>query len=165
MREAGWPAGVTRQIAEEKYPVAPPAGTLRVWRYFVALLILFAVLCLIVFWPGQRHTPKLGLDLEGGAQVVYQAKTPNGSAPSRSSMSEAKDIITQRVNGSGVANAEVVIQGSDEIVVSIPGKNVQDLADLGKAAKLNFRPLVMPPVAFTPAGTASSSPTPSATPT
>ncbi len=139
--------------------MAPPAGTLRVGRYFLALLAAFAVLYLIVFWPGQRHTPKLGLDLVGGAQVVYQAKGPT---PPRSSMNEARDIMEQRVNGSGVANAEVVIQGSNQIVVSIPGKNVTDLQDLGQAAKLNFRPVVMPAVPFTPAASTSSSATPSA---
>ena len=138
--------------------MAPPAGTLRVGRYFLALLAAFAVLYLIVFWPGQRHTPKLGLDLVGGAQVVYQAKGPT---PPRSSMNEARDIMEQRVNGSGVANAEVVIQGSNQIVVSIPGKNVTDLQDLGQAAKLNFRPVVMPAVPFTPAASTSSSATPS----
>ncbi len=139
--------------------MAPPAGTLRVGRYFLALLAAFAVLYLIAFWPGQRHTPKLGLDLVGGAQVVYQAKGPT---PPRSSMNEARDIMEQRVNGSGVANAEVVIQGSNQIVVSIPGKNVTDLQDLGQAAKLNFRPVVMPAVPFTPAASTSSSATPSA---
>jgi preprotein translocase subunit SecD len=139
--------------------VAPPAGTLRVGRYFAALLVIFAVLYAIVFWPGQRHTPKLGLDLVGGAQVIFQARTPDGSTPSASAMTEAKSIMEQRVNGSGVANAEVVIQGSNQIVVSIPGKSVGDLTELGKAAKLNFRPIVMPPVAYsaTTSGTTKKS--------
>ena len=55
--------------------MAPPAGTLRVGRYFLALAILFIVLFTIVLWPGTDHAPKLGLDLRGGAQVIYKAQT------------------------------------------------------------------------------------------
>lgn len=126
--------------------MAPPAGTLRVGQYFLALLAIMAVLYGLVFLPGQRHTPKLGLDLEGGKQVIFEAKAPKGKAPSKSAMSEARQIMEDRVNGSGVTEAEVVIQGNNEIVVSIPGKNTQDISKLGQAASLNFRPLVMPPV-------------------
>ena len=136
--------------------MAPPAGTLRVGQYFLALLAIMAVLYGLVFLPGQRHTPKLGLDLEGGKQVIFEAKAPKGKAPSKSAMSEARQIMEDRVNGSGVTEAEVVIQGNNQIVVSIPGKNTQDISKLGQAASLNFRPLVMPPV------TAQATTTPSA---
>src|SRR5215471_13169433 len=108
--------------------------------------------------PGERHTPKLGLDLVGGKQVVFEAKTDNGKNPSKAAMSQARQIMEDRVNGSGVANAEVVIQGGNQIAVSIPGKNSADIAKLGEAAQLNFRPVVMPPVPVT-ASNASGSPT------
>ena len=134
----------------------PPAGTLRVGRYFLALLIIVAVLYGIVFWPGQRHSPKLGLDLQGGTQVVYQARTDNGKTPSKSSMQEARQILQQRVNAYGVAESTVVIQGNDQIVISIPGKSASDISNIGAAAKLNFRPVVMPPVTLPSAGTSGS---------
>ena len=134
----------------------PPAGTLRVGRYFLALLIILAVLYGIVFWPGQRHSPKLGLDLQGGTQVVYQARTDNGKTPSKSSMQEARQILQQRVNAYGVAESTVVIQGNDQIVISIPGKSASDISNIGAAAKLNFRPVVMPPVTLPSAGTSGS---------
>ncbi len=141
--------------------MAPPAGTLRVGRYFLALLAIFVVLFGLVFLPGHRRTPKLGLDLEGGTQVTFQARTTNGKAPSKSSMSEARDIMEQRVNGFGVSNAEVVVQGSDEIVISIPGK--ADISNIGAAAVLNFRPVIAPPVGTVAALAAASAAT--ATPT
>jgi preprotein translocase subunit SecD len=147
--------------------VAPPAGTLRVGRYFLALLALFAVLYSIVFWPGARHTPKLGLDLVGGTQVIFTAKTPNGGTPSKSSMNEAKQIMEDRVNGSGVTESTVVIQGNNQIVISIPGGTNTDVAALGKAAVLSMRGAVMPPVAVActgGTGGATSSPSTSATP-
>jgi preprotein translocase subunit SecD len=153
--------------------VAPPAGTLRVGRYFLALAILFIVLFTIVLWPGTDHSPKLGLDLRGGAQVIYKAQTTTGKAPSSSSMQQAKSIIDQRVNGLGVEQSQVVIQGSDEIVVTVPGKRADQLANVGATALLNFRPLIAggftvtaatPTASATASGSASTSPsvTPSA---
>ena len=149
--------------------MAPPTGTLRVGRYFAALLAIIAVLYAIVFWPGQRHTPKLGLDLEGGTQVIFTAKTDKGGTPSSSSMDQAKQIMTERVNGTGATGATVVIQGSDQLVVSIPGSTATDIAKLGQAAELNFRGLVAPPVAVqcispTTVTSPSSSAKPSSTP-
>lgn len=120
--------------------MAPPAGTLRVGRYFLSLLAVLVVLYGLVFFPGTRHTPRLGLDLEGGTQLVLRARTVDGNAPSTSSLNEARKIINERVNGKGVAEAEVVTQGSDRIVVSIPGSDT-DVTDVGSTAQLNFRPL------------------------
>jgi preprotein translocase subunit SecD len=128
--------------------VAPPAGTLRVGRYFLALAVLLAVLYSIVFF-GSRQTPKLGIDLVGGTEVVFTAKTPNGGTPSRDSMNQARNILSERVNGTGVTEATVAIQGNDQIVVSIPGQDSKDLATLGAAAVLNFRGVVAPPVPVT----------------
>ena len=65
--------------------MAPPPGTLRVGRYFGALLALLALLYLVVFFPGNRHKPKLGIDLVGGIRVVFTAQVPKGlPAPSSS---------------------------------------------------------------------------------
>ncbi|MDQ1739945.1 MAG: preprotein translocase subunit SecD [Pseudonocardiales bacterium] len=142
--------------------MAPSAGTLRVGRYFAVLLGLFVVLYGIVFWPGQPRTPKLGLDLEGGAQVILKAQTTNGKAPTKASMDQARQIITNRVNGLGVSSAEVVTQGSDRIVVSVPGAGANDIKDVGGTALLNFRPLLMEPVSAAPQASPSGSASPSA---
>jgi preprotein translocase subunit SecD len=149
--------------------VAPPPGTLRVGRYFLALLALMAVLYALVFLPGERHTPKLGLDLVGGQQVIFQARAPGGKTPTSSAMEQAKQIMEDRVNGSGVTESTVVIQGADQIVVSIPGATGKDVAKLGAAAKLNFRGVVAAAVPVTcqapsakPSTSAGSTPTASA---
>ncbi len=144
--------------------MAPSAGTLRVGRYFAVLLGLFVVLYGVVFWPHQPRTPKLGLDLEGGAQVILKAQTTNGKAPTKSSMDQARQIITNRVNGLGVSSAEVVTQGTDRIVVSVPGAGANDIKDVGGTALLNFRPLLMEPVgAAAPPATGTASPSASGT--
>ncbi|HJQ02024.1 MAG TPA: protein translocase subunit SecD [Jatrophihabitans sp.] len=145
--------------------MAPSAGTLRVGRYFAVLLGLFVVLYGIVFWPHQPRTPKLGLDLEGGAQVILKAQTSNGKAPSKSAMDQARQIITNRVNGLGVSSAEVVTQGNDRIVVSVPGASANDIKNVGGTALLQFRPLLTDAVPVTAPSTAtgSASASPSAT--
>ncbi len=139
----------------------PTAATLRVGRYFLSLLIIFIVLFGLVFLPGQRHTPKLGLDLEGGKQIVLQAKKPGGGIPTPASMAVARAILTDRVNGKGVSAAEVQQEGQDRIVISVPGKNNSDLSGIEKSAQLNFRPLMFPPIppqtAPTPSGTPAAS--------
>ncbi|MDT7582410.1 MAG: preprotein translocase subunit SecD, partial [Pseudonocardiales bacterium] len=145
--------------------MAPTAGTLRVGRYFAVLLGLFVVLYGIVFWPGQARTPKLGLDLEGGAQVILKAQSAGGKTPTKSSMDQARQIITNRVNGLGVSSAEVVTQGNNRIVVSVPGASANDIKDVGGTALLNFRPLLMEPVGATqPAPSASASGSTTASP-
>lgn len=123
--------------------MAPSVGTLRVGRYFAVLLGLFVVLYGIVFWPHQPRTPKLGLDLQGGAQVILKAQTTNGKAPSKAALDQARQIITNRVNGLGVSSAEVVTQGNDRIVVSVPGASANDIKDVGGTALLQFRPLLL----------------------
>ncbi|MFL6160700.1 MAG: protein translocase subunit SecD, partial [Jatrophihabitantaceae bacterium] len=160
--------------------MAPSAGALRVGRYFAVLLGLFVVLYGIVFWPHQPRTPKLGLDLQGGAQVILKAQTINGKAPSKPSLDQARQIITNRVNGLGVSSAEVVTQGNDRIVVSVPGASANDIKDVGGTALLQFRPLlpiydqsgqqqqslpVTPPASAVPSGSASPSGSATAKPT
>ena len=144
--------------------MAPPAGTLRVGRYFLTLVAVLAILYGIVYIPGHSHTPKLGLDLEGGTQVIFKARTPTGKSPSQASLNEARNIMENRVNGYGVANAEVVVQGNDRIQISVPGKSASDIANIGTAAVLNFRPLIMAPVptAAELAAASAASSTPSA---
>ncbi len=140
--------------------MAPSAGTLRVGRYFAVLLGLFVVLYGIVFLPDHSRTPKLGLDLEGGAQVILKAQTTNGKAPTKESMDQARQIISNRVNGLGVSSAEVLTQGNDRIVVSVPGAGADDIKDVGGTALLQMRPLLMEPVPANPAPSPSGSATP-----
>ena len=126
--------------------MAPPVGTLRVSRYFAGLALIIVALYAVVGF-GSRHTPKLGLDLVGGIRLQYTAVTPKGSPPPTSSqMSQARQILEDRINGSGVTGSTVVVQGSDQLVVEIPGGTATDVARLGDAAVLNFRGLMTTPV-------------------
>ena len=71
--------------------MAPPAGTLRVGRYFAGLFALMIALYALIVFPGQRHVPKLGIDLVGGVRVVFKAQTPKGApAPTSAQMTQAR---------------------------------------------------------------------------
>lgn len=125
--------------------MAPPAGTLRVGRYFLALLLLVVALYSLIVFPGQRHTPKLGIDLVGGLRVVFTAITPDGAPPPNSSqMSQARQILEDRINTYGVTGATVVVQGGNQLVIEIPNGTGADVERLGKAAVLNFRGVMAP---------------------
>ena len=125
--------------------MAPPPGTLRVGRYFLALVGLFVVLYSLIVFPGERHTPKLGIDLVGGVRVVFTALSPKGAPPPTSSqMSQARQIMEDRINTYGVTGATVVVQGSNQLVIEIPSGTGADVAQLGSAAILNFRGVMAP---------------------
>src|ERR1700710_565204 len=125
-------------------------------KYFAALLIIVAGLYALIFFTGTVRTPQLGLDLRGGTTVTLTAKTPNHKPPAQSDLELARQIIEQRVNGLGVANAEVVTEGSSNIVISVPGDNSNQARQLGATAQLRFRPVVAGPVAAAPAPASSS---------
>src|SRR5919112_5079389 len=106
-------------------------------------LIIFAVVVAALYGGvalGGVWKPKLGLDLQGGTRITLEASASGGEKVTSQNLEEARGIIDQRVNGSGVAEAEVGTQGANNIVVEIPGQNRQDLVDTVKqTAQLRFR--------------------------
>ena len=122
-------------------PAPTSRGQLRVGRYLGVLLAIIAVLYAVVFLAGPGSSPlvpKLGLDLQGGASVILEARPPNGSTASADQLATAVDIIRQRVNSAGVSEAEVVVQGQN-IVVSVPGGNRSSIKNVTQTAQLRFR--------------------------
>jgi preprotein translocase subunit SecD len=128
------------------------------------------------FLPGENHSPKLGLDLRGGTQVILSPKVAAGQTLSQEQLDQTVAIIRQRVDGFGVAESEVTIQGSGDaakIIVTIPGETSRTVVDqLKTTAQLNFRPVVaidfgtpQPTASPTPSASASESPAIDATPT
>jgi preprotein translocase subunit SecD len=85
---------------------------------------------------GLGYTPKLGLDLQGGLQVVLH---PCEKATS-DALDQAVEIIRNRIDGIGVAEPSVARQGSN-ILVELPGVKDRDTARaiVGRTAELQFR--------------------------
>ena len=104
-------------------------------------LVLFVVTGLyLAVTLGPRHTPRLGLDLRGGTSAVLTARAPGGHAPTAAALGQTVNILRNRLSGNGVAAADVTTEGSDQIVVEVPGSNGQQLvAELLRSAQLRFR--------------------------
>ena len=125
------------------------------------------------FLPGERHTPKLGLDLRGGTQVILSPSVAVGETLTPDQLNQTVAIIRQRVDGFGVAESEVTIQGTGngaKIIVTIPGETSRTVVDqLKTTAQLNFRPVLAidfgsPQASASPTPSVSDSASPSAAP-
>ncbi|MCW2971414.1 MAG: protein-export rane protein SecD, partial [Solirubrobacterales bacterium] len=91
-------------------------------------LILLIVAGLIAASAAVVATKKtrLGLDLKGGVQLVYEAKPTAQSKVNTESLDRAINIMRKRVDQLGVAQPEIQRSGEKEIVVSLPDvTNVQ----------------------------------------
>lgn len=118
------------------------------WRVLIGLLlvtgVLFGINALGVYvFNKSSWAPELALDLQGGTQIVLSAETENGAAPSQEQMDQAAAIIRQRVDASGVSEAEITTEGGRNIVVQIPGKaDEQTRERIQASAQLEFRPVL-----------------------
>lgn len=147
------------------------------------LLLLLAIILAMggVMLLNKAYTPQYGLDLAGGTTVTLQPVTPNGTPPTEESIDLAVGIIRNRVNGSGISDAEVAKSG-DNIIISVPGVGQEEVVKLvGTTAELRFRQVMavaagspqppgqMPTQAPTPSPTApggkgAKTPAPSSSP-
>jgi preprotein translocase subunit SecD len=89
-----------------------------------------------ILFPLYGDKATLGLDLQGGVMVRLEA--PEGT--SMEDMEAAKSVIENRINGLGVAEPEVRLEGSNRISVELPGVEDADEAVrvIGTTAKLQF---------------------------
>ena len=146
----------------------------KAWRSLAWLaaitVVLGAILAGGVFFSTATWAPKLALDLEGGTQITLGALLEDGQTPSSDQLNQAVSIIRDRIDASGVSEAEVTTQGDRNVVVAIPGEpDEQTLARIKSSAKLEFRPVIFTDVAATSAADSTETPAPTdgetATPT
>ncbi len=105
-------------------------------------LVLVAILVIgawVLFWPPGQQI-RQGLDLQGGVSVILTAQPTTSSPVTSDAMSRATTIVQNRVDKLGASEASVQQQGSDSILVQLPGiKNAsQALAVLGSTGQLEF---------------------------
>ena len=92
----------------------------------------------------------LGLDLQGGVEVVLQGQPTDTSEVTPEAISRSVEIIRSRVDAFGVAEPEIQTQGSDQIVVALPGADnpqqvVNDLIAPAQLMFINFERNVVNP--------------------
>ena len=140
----------------------------KAWRSLAWLLVIVAGLTAIngasVLFSNGSWAPKLALDLQGGTQIILAPQLADGQSVSTEQLSQAVGIIRQRIDASGVSEAEISTQGDQNIVVSIPGTPDQQTLDrLQSSAKLEFRPVLTTDTAPIDA-VGGETPSPSASP-
>ncbi|MFC5501703.1 protein translocase subunit SecD [Lysinimonas soli] len=145
----------------------------KAWRSLAWLLALVVALGALLgagtlFW-GWKMAPQLGLDLQGGTEIILTPQLAAGKSPTPDQLNQAVSIIRQRVDAAGVSEAEISTQGNNNIVVSLPGTpDEATLQRIQASAKLDFRAVICassesaPSAACTPTAP-TATPTPGAT--
>ncbi|HEX5782964.1 MAG TPA: hypothetical protein VFX80_13635, partial [Solirubrobacteraceae bacterium] len=108
-----------------------------------SLLVLLVVLGLIgasIFAVSTKET-KLGLDLQGGVQLIYEGQ-PTAQQPTvtQEALQRSLDIMRDRVDAFGVAEPELLLSGENQIEVNLPGVEDAERAaqQVGSTAQLFF---------------------------
>ena len=158
--------------------MAAPSRTVPHPGRAIALLLVLIVAMLLGVLGGKLFSPSqwqqqfkvgLGLDLSSGTQVTLQAQTLSGKPPSAASMTAAVGVIESRVNGTGNSGAQVQPQGTNLLVVTVPGAGSKQTIQLvSQTALLMFRQVLLyqpyGAASTTPSAGASASPSTSASP-
>ncbi len=113
---------------------------------WLGVIFLVSALVLIGGVIGKQTTfaPKLALDLEGGTQMILAPRVAGGAAATQEQLDQAVEIIRQRVDGSGVSEAEITTQSGRNVVVSMPGVPDARTRQLIQAsANMEFRPVII----------------------
>ncbi|MCA2226700.1 protein translocase subunit SecD [Nonomuraea aurantiaca] len=130
------------------------------------LLVLLALIIALggTMFLQKAFTPKLALDLAGGTTVTLSPVTLNGAAPPEEILDRAVNIIRDRVNGTGLSDAEVAKSG-DNIIISVPGAGQEEVIKLvGTTAELRFRQVLAMAATQTPQELATEAPKPGTSP-
>ncbi|HLE99895.1 MAG TPA: hypothetical protein VI540_08355, partial [Gaiellaceae bacterium] len=113
-------------------------SSLFVVGFLVAALVGVALLAV----PGSpiRQEPTLGLDLQGGLEVTLQAVPPPNRSLTEEDLDRSVEIMRSRVDRLGVTEPEIRTQGSDQIVIQLPGVSDPEAAAdiIGKTAQLEL---------------------------
>ncbi|HWK81144.1 MAG TPA: protein translocase subunit SecD [Thermomicrobiales bacterium] len=88
----------------------------------------------------ERHPIREGLDLQGGLQVLMEARPADGGSVDKSTLDGTRDTLERRVNGLGVSEPLIQTRGSNQIVVELPGISdpEQAIAVLQQTAQLEI---------------------------
>ena len=89
-----------------------------IWLLIITTLLVLG--SVFMFMPPQEKINQ-GLDIQGGLSVVLTAKSTDGAPVTPEDMEKSRAIIESRVNALGASEATVQEQGSDQILVQIPG--------------------------------------------
>jgi SecD/SecF fusion protein len=89
-------------------------------------------------------TPKLGLDLRGGTQIVLETRDGPTAKADADSTQRALEVLRRRVDALGVAEPSIARSGERRIIVELPGlQDPREAAEvIGRTAQLTFHPVL-----------------------
>ncbi len=106
----------------------------------VAILLVLAALVIVPGSPLSKDT-KLGLDLEGGIELVYEGRpTPQVPEVTPQAVDDAIETMRKRVDALGVSEPEIQRSGAEQISVGLPDVTNAERAreQVGTTAQLQF---------------------------
>ena len=114
------------------------ARTRRLTVFIVTVVAIFALVG--IFARDIANSTTLGLDLQGGFEIVYQVSPleEGGSLPDMSSVAQS---VSKRINVLGISEPQIMIEGNDRIRVQLAGVQDQESARrvISSTANLTFR--------------------------
>lgn len=119
-------------------------------RFAWLTIFTLALVALIgggAIWSNASWTPKLALDLEGGTSIILEPQLEDQRI-TQEQLEQAVAIIRQRVDSTGVSEAEITTQGDRNIIVNLPGNPDEQTRELVRSsAQMVFRrvAVVAPP--------------------
>lgn len=89
----------------------------------------------------EKGSVTLGLDLQGGSIITFQAIPPEGSSVTGDGMKSVESAMRTRLDNAGLTEASVYIVGNDMVTIEIPGDSDPNEAvkQFGAMGKLTFR--------------------------
>ena len=128
-------------------------------RYLVTILVITALIVISGLTLGFQNIRlggfergsdnplglKLGLDLQGGSHLVYQASLEDALGeriqPTEDQMDSLRRIIDRRVNETGLGEPVIQLLGEDRLLVQMPGVSDPARAKtiIGETARLEFK--------------------------
>ncbi|WP_328710150.1 protein translocase subunit SecD [Microbispora hainanensis] len=109
------------------------------WRAVAALAVIAISLLLAL-----TIAPRLGLDLRGGTQLVFETRDSPTVKADADAADRALDVLRRRADALGVVDPTLVRSGEKRIIVELPGvlDPREAAAVIGKTAQLNFHPVL-----------------------
>ena len=111
------------------------------WRALLVVAVLGGAVALVLARP-----VRLGLDLEGGTQIVLQAQDTPRQKVDADTAARTVEVLRRRVDALGVAEPALQRSGERRIIIELPGvaDPAQALAVIGRTAQLAFHPVLAP---------------------
>ncbi|MCK8825221.1 protein translocase subunit SecD [Fuchsiella alkaliacetigena] len=106
------------------------------WSKLAAIVVIVIVAAYFLFPIGESIN--LGLDLQGGTQVVLEADEGDVS---RDAMQRLVSVIDRRVNQMGLTEPNIQQEGNRRVIVELPGIEdpEQAIETIGRTAQLQFK--------------------------